>query len=120
MGQGIGTQLEVNHFTTGSLARFAVERSSRGPGGPQTFALPSGFRIVDAAVEPFGEKADGVWNAQDHPLAVDQREQRIGIVAGSHGNILAQAEGVELIDPIVIVRVGAAVFFAALELWPWR
>src|SRR2546427_12814462 len=42
------------------FAPFDVKRRSGGVGQPQPLALPAGFRIVDPAVQPFGEEADRI------------------------------------------------------------
>ena len=62
----------------GPFASLAVEGRASAPGGPDALAFPAGLRIVDAAVHPFGEEAERIGNAHDDPLAVHQREQRIG------------------------------------------
>ena len=98
-----------------SFSGLAVERRAGAPGGPDSFAFPAGLRIVDAAVHPFGEEAQRIGHAQDHELPVHQRDQRIGGVAGDDGRVLAQAQRVELIHPVVIMRVGAAGILHVLE-----
>src|ERR1700676_3964052 len=99
----------MHNLTHCPLSGLAVERRSGSPGGPQAFTLPAGLGIVDASVEPFGEKPDRVGHAQDDEFPVDQRQQRIRVVTSGYWHILSQPEGVELIHPVVVMRIGAAV-----------
>src|SRR5207237_3819061 len=82
--------------------------------------LPVLFRVVDAPVEPLGVIAHRVRHAQHDELALDQREQRIVEVAGGDRHVLAEAKGVELVDPGVIARLDAARVGDVLELRSWE
>src|SRR5215831_1165151 len=106
----------MDHLGVGALAGLAVEGGAGTPGGPDSFAFPTGFGVVDAAIHALGEEAEGIGYAQDDELAVDEGDQGIGAVAGDDGRVASEAEGVELIDPIVIVGVGAAGIGHALKL----
>src|SRR6185437_2705200 len=74
---------------------------------PDAARLPAAIRIVDAAVHPLGVEAHRIGHAHHHPFAVDQRKQRVVLVAGRDRHVLAEAERVVLIDPGVVARLGA-------------
>src|SRR5215472_12743995 len=78
------------------MLRRAVAR-----GGPQRAALPAGVRIVDAAFEPFAEKPHRIGYAQFDKMAVDERVQRIRLVAGFERHVWPEPQDVEPIDPDV-------------------
>src|SRR3954467_9087649 len=77
-------------------------------GAPETFAFPSGVRIVDPPIHALGEEAHRIGHAELDELAVDQNVQRVRIVAGGHRNVFAETERVVLIDERVIARFRAA------------
>ena len=60
MRQRVRAELEVQHLAGGSFAALDVEGRSGCIGGQESPALPSGLRIVDAAVYSLCEKADGI------------------------------------------------------------
>src|SRR5262245_54935325 len=60
---------------------FDVHRRAVAGRRPEPAALPSGLRIVDAAVDALGEEAHRVGDAQLDDLAVRERVERIGEVA---------------------------------------
>src|SRR6185503_18885374 len=101
--------LEVRGERRGSFAAFLEPRRAIAGCRPQAAALPSGVRIVDAAVEPLRVEAHRIRHAQDDHLAVLEGDQPVVLVTGRHGNVRAQARGVVLIDPAVIARLGAVV-----------
>src|SRR5688572_14947776 len=94
-----------------------MERRSRCIGRPQSFALPACFRIIDAAVHPFGIETHGIRNAQGDEFPFDQCEQRVVHVTRGNGHVFAQTEGVELIDPCVVARLDTASLRHVFELW---
>ncbi len=65
------------------------------------------FGIVDAPVEALGVEAHRVRDADHDHLAVLQRDEAVVEVGGRHRDVLAQPEGVVLIDPGVVARLGA-------------
>src|SRR5215468_425225 len=93
-----------------------MERRARAHGRPKPAALPTGVRIVDATVHPLRVEAEWIRNAEDDPLAVLEREQGLGRVAGVDRRVLAESQRVELIDPCEIARLGAARVSHTLEL----
>src|SRR5579872_84356 len=117
VGQRIRPQLELHGLAGCALAAFEVPRSARGIRGPESLALPAGFRIIDAAVQALGEEAHRVGNSHHQELSGlgIERFESVHLVAGGDRSILAEAERVELVDPVVVVGVHAAVFRRALE-----
>ena len=90
------------------LPPLAVPVRHRVVAAPQAAALPAGVGIVDAPVEAARVEAERIRHAHDDPLAAlrKQREQRVGTAAAGHRHVRAEAERVELIDPVVVVEVG--------------
>src|SRR5882672_1376467 len=110
----------MHHLTGLALAAFDMRRRPARIGGEYALAFPTGTGVVDSAVHAFGEIAHRIGHAHRHPLLIHEREQRIGIVAGGNGNVLAEAKRVELIDPVIIWRFGAAALHRhALKLRAW-
>ena len=60
MRQRVRAELEVQHLAGGSFAALDLEGRSRSVGGSEPLALPSSFRIVDAAFHSLCEKTDGI------------------------------------------------------------
>src|SRR6266513_1546059 len=112
----IRAQLELQDLRPGAFAALDVERSPGGIGRPQGPSLPAGARVVDAAIEPLRVKTHGVRHAENHEFPVLERKQRVVGVAGRDRRIAAQSEGVVLIHPRVIARLGAARVGHALQL----
>ena len=104
MRQRIGAQLEVHHqrarqrlarrARTGGVNAFDVRWRSVAGGHPQSFALPAGIRIVDAAVHAFGEETHRIGDAQFNDLPVRHRVQCIREIAGPDGRVRAQTQDV--------------------------
>src|SRR5580692_12586288 len=105
----------MDNLRYSAFAGFAVKWRARSPRRPDSLALPAGLRIVDPPVHSFSEKPQGIRYAHHHPLAVHQRDQRIGGVAGQDGRVLAEPEGIELVHPVVVMGVGTAGIFHVLE-----
>jgi hypothetical protein len=59
-----------------------MEGRARADRRPQSSSLPTRVRIVDPAVHPLGVEAEWIGDAQDDPLAVFEREQGLGFIAG--------------------------------------
>ena len=116
--QRIRTNLEFDRLGLGSLAGFAMERSPVSIGRPDATALPAGVRIVDAAIHPLGEEAERIRNPHVHPLAVHPRHQRFVGVASGHRDIGAESGRIELVNPRIVARLGAAALGHILELRP--
>src|SRR5262245_50888450 len=72
--------------------------------GPQPAALPTCSGIIDASIEPLGVKAQGIGNAQHDHRAVLEGNQTIIEIAGRHRHVLAETEGIVLIDPGIVTR----------------
>src|SRR5262249_26244201 len=119
LGQRIGPQLELHHLAGRALAAFDVIGRAARIGRPQTFAFPASIWIIDAAIETLGVEAHRIRHAQRDELAVHQRLDRIRQIAGRHRHILAEPEGIELIDPGVVARLHRArLVLDVLELRP--
>ena len=115
MRKRIGAELELDDQGTRQCRRRLAGNAGRGGvdardmlrraiarARPQGAPLPAGVRIVDAAFEPFGEEPHRIGYAQFNKLAVDQRVQRVRLVAGFERHIGAKAQNVVLVDPDVI------------------
>src|SRR3954451_18787148 len=115
--QRIGPQLEVRRERLRPFAALDQPRRAVAVCGPQPTALPARIRIVDAAVEALRIEAERIRNADRHHLAVlVQRHEAVHQVGGRHRNVVAEPEGVVLVDPRVVARLGA-VLADALEAW---
>src|SRR5581483_880920 len=71
--------------------------------------LPSRIGVVDPRVEPFGEKADRIRNAQHHHLPVLEGDEAVIEIGGRDRNVFAKAYRVVLVDPGPVARLGACV-----------
>src|SRR5215469_593537 len=100
--QRVRTILDVDHLALLALAAFKVRLRAARVLRPQALALPAGARIVDAPVKILRIEAHRIGHPHDHPLAVDERVQGVGIVAGHDGNVLAKSERIVLVDPDII------------------
>src|SRR4029077_3584180 len=81
-------------------------------GAPQTPALPSGIRIVDARIETLGKKTDRVRDSQHHHLPVLQGNEAVIKIGSGDRDILAETDRVVVIDPCPVARLGARIFEA--------
>src|SRR5262245_324938 len=109
-GQRVRAELEVHGHRLHALTAFHLPRRAVARGRPQAAAFPAGARVIDAAVEPFGEEAHRIGHAQRHHLAVlAERHKAIGQVGGRHRHVLAHAERVVLVDPRVVARLRAVI-----------
>src|SRR5438094_143456 len=106
-GQWTGPQLKVQNLARRSLAPFHMKRRPRADRRPKPASLPSRVGIVDPTVHPLRVEAHRIGNAQNDPLAVLEREQRLRLVARVDWHILAESERVELVHPRVVTRFGA-------------
>src|SRR6266850_5196286 len=108
--QWIWPELELYDLRLVLCSAFVMKHGSRGPGGPQSFAFPAGLRIVDSSIHTLRKESVRIRNAEDSelPAVRIQREQRIGIVPGCDRCVFAQAERIELIDPVVVVGIRAS------------
>src|SRR5687767_16026159 len=93
-----------------------MEGCSRAHGRPQPPPLPAGVRVVDPAIQPFREKPERIWHAQDDPSAILQNQQSLRQVSGIDRHVRTQTERVELIDPRVVARLHAPRIRYTLEL----
>src|SRR5258706_5462040 len=93
-----------------------MERRAVSVGRPDAAALPARIRIVDAAVHPLGKEAERIRHPHVDPLAVNPGHQRLVGIARGHRDVGAEAGCVELVDPGVIARLGAAAFSDVPEL----
>src|SRR4051812_2934196 len=78
----IGAILDVNDLAGLSLAAFKMRLRTARVLCPQSLTLPALLRVVDASVEILGKEAHRIRDAHHDPLAVDERVQRVGVVAG--------------------------------------
>src|SRR5206468_4986072 len=97
----------------GSLAALDQPGSAVTIRGPQAASFPPGVRVIDTAVEALGVEAQGIGHAERYHAAILQRDQTVVEISGRHGDILAEAERVVLVDPTVVARL-RAVFADAL------
>src|SRR4051812_43908661 len=105
--QRIGPQLKMRGERPCALAAFNQPRRPIAVGRPQAAPLPAAVRIVDAAVEPFRVEPERIRHAQhDHPT-IRIRNQSVVQVAGGQRHVAPESEGVVLIDPRVVARLGA-------------
>ena len=116
--QRVRPNLEVDHFGHGSLSSLAMEWRARTPRGPDTLALPPRLRIVNSTVHSFCEEAQRIRDPHYYEFSGHQRNQRIGRIAGNNGCVPAQPERIELVHPIIIVRVRAPGVLHVLEVRP--
>src|SRR4029450_2479579 len=78
----------------------------------------AGIRIVNAAVQAFGEEAHGIADAQLNDLPMRHRVQCMREIAGPVGRARGQAQDVMLVYPGVIGALGGAI--PALESGAWE
>src|ERR1700732_3064683 len=109
VGQRIRPKLEMHHYGGAALAALFEPGRPVAAGRPQSAALPAGIGIIDAPVEPLGVEAHRIRHAQRDHLAVLECDQAVVEIASRHWNIVAKPEGVVLIDPAVVARLGAIV-----------
>src|SRR5689334_16918886 len=113
--QRVGSELEMNRQRLRAFPALDQPRRAIPTSGPQTTALPAGFRIVDAAVESLGVEAERIRHPERHHLAIlVEGDEAVHQVGGRHRDILAEPERVVLVDPRVVARLGA-VLADALE-----
>src|SRR5574341_410014 len=98
----------------GALAAFHQPRRAVAAGAPQAATLPPGVGIVDAPVQSLREEAHRIRNAQHDHLAILERNESAVQVPGGDRDILAEAEGIVLVDPRVIARLGAVLLEARM------
>src|SRR5262252_5170048 len=105
-----------------ALAALDVPRRARSVRGPKALALPTSLGIIDAAIQALRKEAHGVGNPHHEPVASlrIERLERIVVVCSGDRNVVAHSERVVLVDPVVVVRVGAAHVRDAIETRPWR
>ena len=106
--QRIGPKLESNDLGLRPFAAFAVERGAV----PSVVHTPRPFQPAFGssmqAVHALDVESERVGGAQGHELAVDQRQQALGAIAGGDRHVGLEPQGVELVDPRVIAGFGAA------------
>src|SRR5687768_5691142 len=100
--QRIGPELEPVHLARVPLSPFHMERRAGADRRPETAPLPAGCRVVNAAVEPLGIESQRIGDTEDDPLSVLEDEEPLGLVACVDRDVLAKAEGVELVYPGVV------------------
>src|SRR5687767_11595159 len=114
--QRIGAKLKFHHLTRGAFAAFHVKRRARADAGPKSPSFPAGGGIVDSPINPLRVEAQRVGNAKDHPFAILQGQETFGLVACIDRNVGSQTERIELVDPSVVARLGAARTVETLQL----
>src|SRR3954469_17241009 len=109
----IRAELEMRGERSGAFAALDQPRRPIAVGRPQPASLPAAVRIVDAAVQPFRVEPERVRDAQHDHASVRVRDQAVVQVAGGQRHVAAEAEGVVLIEPRVVARLGAVLANAA-------
>src|SRR5262249_8350587 len=109
VSERIWTQLEMHDLGQASLAAFHEPWGSIATGGPQSAALPSRIRIIDASIESLGVEAQWIGYTQHDHFTVLEGDEAVVEVAGRHRNILAETERVVLVDPCVVTRLRTVV-----------
>src|SRR5271154_6983561 len=94
MRQRVGPDLDVDRHGRHALAAFLEPGPAVAFRRPQAPTLPAGVRIVDAGSKSLGIKAERVWDAQLHRLAVDQRGNSVALVFGRDRHVVAEADRV--------------------------
>src|SRR5262245_31294630 len=107
VGERVGAQLEVHGDRLLALAALHEPRRTVSARGPEPPALPARIRIVDAAVEALRVEAERIGHAQQDHLAVLERDETVVQIRRRHRHVRAEAEGVVLIDPGIVARLGA-------------
>src|ERR1043165_6354350 len=110
--QRVGPDLDVHGTRLGTLAAFLQPRRAVAVGAPQAAPFPACVRIVDARIQPLGEEAERVRNAQHHHLPILEGDEAIVEVGGRDRDILAQPDRVVLVHPGVVARLRGAVLEA--------
>src|SRR5689334_7272541 len=107
----IRPHLEVDGLARRSLAALVLPWRAVRPPRPEAASLPPGGGIVDPAVDGFGVEPERVRHAQHGPLAFVSRragngrlegEQRAAAVTRRNLDVVAEAERVVLVGPVVI------------------
>ena len=98
--------LEFHDFARRSFPAFRMERGTRRVSRKYALSLPAGIWIIDSPVDPLSVETHRIRYSERHELAVDERDQPFGFVAGRHRDILSDAEHVEAIYEVVVRRVG--------------
>jgi len=98
----------MNYLAGRSFSGFPVERRTSTPRRPDPFPFPSCMWIVDTAVHSLGKKSERIGNTHDDEFPVHESEQGIRRVTRDNWRVLAEPQRIELIHPIIIVRVGAS------------
>src|SRR5262245_27662794 len=97
-----GTKLKMDELAGRALATFYMPWRTACDVGPQAASMPPRVRIIDPAIHPFRVKAQRVRHAQRHPFALVEHLQPLGQVTGADGQVAAQPERIEVVDPHVI------------------
>src|SRR4030095_8313305 len=114
--QRIRPHLEVQYLAHGPFPSFHVKRCARAHRREQASALPTSLRIIDPAIHPLRVETEWIWNAEDYPFPIFQRQKPFRSVTSVDRHVLAQSECIELIDPGVIAGFGAPRVGEAFEL----
>src|SRR5437879_9102157 len=83
---------------------------------PHAAAFPAGIGIVDTPVKSVRPEAHGIRHDQIDGLAIFEGDQRVVLIAGGEGNIVAQPERVVLVGPCIVGRFPTAVLGDPIEL----
>src|SRR6185369_4502686 len=111
--QRIGPQLEMRRERLGAFAAFDQPRRAIAVCRPQAAAFPTRIRIVDAAVKTLGVEAERIRHADRNHLAVlVERDQTVHQIRSRHRDVVAEPEGVVLVDPRVVARLSAVIAYA--------
>src|SRR6516225_2685569 len=97
IGERVGAELEMEGDRDGTLAAFLQPRRPVAARRPHSAASPSAIGVVDAAVQALGIEAHRVGDAQHHPFPVDQRQQRVVLVAGRDRHVVPEPQRIVLI-----------------------
>src|SRR5439155_24838591 len=112
----IGAHLDLVNLRPRAGTPFVMKHGASAQRGPQSFSLPAGVGIVDAAIDILTKKAQRVGNADDHELPVHQRGHRFAAIRHRERHVRPESQRVVAIDPDIVGVLRTSGIGYALEL----